>query len=113
MKGSVKVKSTVSVPRVVSHVGGISAGKIQEMGKDVVKEAKAQMASLHFKESTGAAVREIHYTKTGAMKCEVAASSGHTSFIEWGSQYIQEKRATIWPAYRAVKKLFMGGRRWL
>lgn len=113
MKPYIKAHVNMDGSKVVAHCAGISGGKIQEMGQDIVAEAQKNMRALEFKESTGAAAREIHYTKTGAMSCEVAASSGHTTFIEWGSQFIEEKRAIIWPAYRAIKKALFKGKKWL
>lgn len=97
----------------VAHCANISGDKIQEMGQDIVSKAQSNVASMSFLQSEGALQSEINYTKTGAMSCEVSATSGHSSYIEWGTQFIEKKMPFFWPAYRSVKKALFKGRAWV
>lgn len=113
IKPNVRVSIAKNGKDWVAHCKNLSGDKIQQMGQDIEAKAKSNVASMSFLQSTGELESEIHYTKTGAMSCEVSATSGHSSYIEWGTQFIDKQMPFLWPAYRAVKKALFTGRPWV
>ena len=110
IKPYVKVSIAKGGKDWVAHCANLSGERLQQMGQDIVGEGKKNVASMSFVQSEGTLQAEIHYTKTGAMSCEVSATSGHSSFIEWGTQFIDKQMPYLWPAYRTVKKALFKGR---
>lgn len=113
MKPYMKAHINIDATKVVAHMAGVSGDKIQEMGKDIVSDTKKTVRSMEFKTSTGALESGITYTKTGLMSCEVKTVSGHASYIEWGTRFIDRKAPFLWPAYRKVKKALFTGKKWI
>lgn len=97
----------------VAHCANLSGEKIQEMGQDIVSQAQKNVASMNFIQSEGTLQAEIWYEKTGMMSCKVSATSGHSSFIEWGTRFIDKNMPYLWPAYRTVKKALFSGKKWI
>lgn len=113
IKPHIKVSIAKNGRDWIAHCTNLSGDKIQGMGQDIVSQAKSNAASMSFLQSQGALQSEIHYTKTGSMSCEVSATSGHSTYIEWGTQFIDRKMPFLWPAYRAVKKAIFKGGPWV
>ena len=115
IKPSIKTHIKLGGKEWVARCIGISGEKIQEMGKDIADTAQKNVAvlSMSFLETTGALESEINYEQTGKMSCKISATSGHSSFIEWGTQFIEKGMPYLWPAYRTVKKAFFKGGPWV
>lgn len=113
MRAYVKAHINVDGTKVVAHMAGVSGSKIQEMGKDIVSDARKTVQSMSFKETTGALESGISYTKTGELSCEVKTESGHATYIEWGTRFIDRKAPFLWPAYRKAKKALFSGKKWI
>lgn len=113
MNAYVKAHINVDASKVVAHMAGVSGEKIQDMGKDIVSDAKKTVQSMTFKNSTGALESGITYTKTGELNCEVKTESGHATYIEWGTRFIDRKAPFLWPAYRKAKKALFNSKKWI
>ena len=109
---STSVKVNVDHTEVVSHVAGLSGKKIQEFAQDVKRQAKANASAAPFVNPSGGIEEGVKYTKTGPMSATVETTSGHTSFIEMGTEFIKGKIPIFWPAYQIVKRKFFGGGKW-
>lgn len=111
IKIKTEVKQNWNETRVISQVQGLSDKQLGWFAKDIVSRAQKNAARKKFKERTGALEEGIEFTRLGHSSYQVATTSGHASYIEFGTQFIQKKMAFLWTAYRAVKRRFMK-RKW-
>jgi HK97 gp10 family phage protein len=113
MKVGIRAKINLGGKDWVAHVTGLTGDQIQQMGQDIAAEAERNVGAMSFIESTGELKSNIDYQKTGALSCQVSAAADHSSYIEWGTKYIDQKMPFIWPAYRKVKKALLSGKPWV
>lgn len=91
----------------LTRISGVADHKLEQFARDVVTEARQNISNMPWDESTGELSREIHDLRLSKSHYRVETRSGHASFIEWGTRYIEGKRPFLWPAYRAVKRRFL------
>jgi len=113
MKVGIRAKINLGGKDWVTHCTGLSGEKIQQMGKDIAAEAQRNVGAMNFAQSEGELKSNIGYQKTGELSCEVSAAAEHSSYIEWGTKYIDRKMPFLWPAYRKVKKAILSGKPWV
>lgn len=111
----IKIQTTVkrgwTGTRIISEVQGLSETRLGWFANDVAERAKKNAAKLPFDERTGALEQGIQSTKIGPMSHKIETTSGHASYIEFGTKFIEGKMPFLWPAYRSVKRRFMR-RKW-
>lgn len=99
--------------QVLAKISGMSEERMANFAQDVTVQARENVASLSFVESTGALGREINFSRIGKSHFRIETSSGHASYIEFGTQFIKGQMPFLWPAYRAVKKKFFRMGKWV
>ncbi len=107
IKISTKIKHGWTGTKIVSEVQGLTDQRLGWFANDVVERAKKNAAKLPFEESTGALEQGIVFERLGQHRYKIETTSGHASWIEFGTQFIKGKMPFLWPAYRAVKRRFM------
>ncbi len=108
MKMAVRIRTRrYSKSRTLAQISGVTDDKLEEFARDVVTRARENISNMPWDETTGELSREIYSVRLGQSHHRVETRSGHASFIEWGTRYIEGKRPFLWPAYRSVKKRFL------
>lgn len=111
-----KIKTTIkhgwSGTKIISNVQGLSDKQLGWFSNDVAERAKKNASRMPFVDSTGELEQGIQATRLGAGSYKVETTSGHASYIEFGTKFIEGKMPFLWPAYRAVKYRFMR-KKWL
>lgn len=99
--------------QVLAKVSGMSEQHMGNFAKDVMVQARENVAGMSFSQSTGELGREINFSRIGKSHFRIETSSGHASYIEFGTQFIKGQMPFLWPAYRAVKRKFFRMGKWV
>lgn len=99
--------------QVLAKVKGLTDKELFAFAHEVRIQARENAAALPFEESTGELAREIHVERLGESHYQIETKSGHASFIEFGTRFIDGKMPFLWPAYRAIKRKFLRARPWV
>ncbi len=92
---------------ILARVQGVSDERLGEFAESVAQKARENAAALPFDERTGSLEHGIDSSRVGASSYKIETTSGHASYIEFGTRFIEGKMPFLWPAYRAVKRRFM------
>lgn len=107
----IKITTTIkrgwSSSTIISKVQGLSDQRLGWFANDVAQQARRNASRLPFVESTGELEQEIFATRQAAGRYKIETTSGHASYIEFGTRFIEGKMPFLWPAYRWVKRRFM------
>lgn len=111
---SVSVRATVTknadVAAIAAKVSGLSDKRMAAFAEKIVARAKTNAAALTFEDSSGDLEEKIKHVRLDVRKYQIETYSGHASYIEFGTRFIEGKQPFLWPAYRTEKKsLFSGG----
>jgi len=105
-------RSWLGTTTIMSKVQGMGEKRLGFFAHDVAERAQSNAAKLPFEERTGALEHGIQTTQLGPMSHKIETTSGHASYIEFGTKFIEGKMPFLWPAYRAVKRRFMRSKKW-
>jgi len=108
-----KVSKNADVAAIVAKVSGLSDEKMAEFAEKIVAKAKANAEALNFEDSSGDLASKIEGVRLDVRKYQIRTFSGHASYIEFGTQYIDDKQPFLWPAYRHEKKALFKGGKWV
>lgn len=98
---------------VITRISGLADDKMKKFASDIVVKAKQNAAAIPFAESTGELQEKIRFERLDVRRYQIETYSGHASYIEFGTQYIDGKNPFLWPAYRAEKKALFTGGKWV
>lgn len=98
---------------VTAKIRGLTDERLAEMSRDIVAQARTNAGGLSFQSSTGALASGIQESRIGDRQYRIETTSGHASYIEFGTRFIEGKMPFLWPAYRLIKKRFFSGRTWV
>lgn len=115
---TVGIQATVTIgedrtAEVIARVSGLAAKKMEELARGIVGQARQNAEGLEFEESRGDLAREIHFSRVNRKQFQIETKSGHASYIEFGTQFIDGKQPFLWPAYRLKKRQFLTQGKWL
>jgi len=115
---AVSIKASVrmgqdNVGQVVARVSGLTEKQMAKFAMDVRDKAKENAAGLTFEDGTGTLASGIEMVAIGPKQYRIQTTSGHASYIELGTQYIQGRMPFLWPAYRWAKKKFFASVPWV
>jgi hypothetical protein len=115
---TVGIQASVSIGRdrsaeIIARVAGLAAKKVEEFAEGVVAQARQNAEEIPFEESHGDLAREIHFSRIRSNSYRIETKSGHASYIELGTRFIDGRAPFLWPAYRMKKREFLTQGKWL
>ena len=115
---AVSMQATVSMrndrtAEVAVRISGLMKERLGQFAKNVADKARRNAQVLDFENSSGELAGGIKYSQTGKAKFRIETTSGHASFIEFGTRFIEGKKPFLWPAYRFEKRRFFSAPKWL
>jgi hypothetical protein len=112
MKATVKI-DTAGTAAVLVKIAGLTDSKMGGLAERIATQAKSNVASIAFENSKGEIERSISFQKIKRKNYQIQSDSDHSSYIEFGTQFIKGKNPFMWPAYRTEKKAFFSGGKWV
>lgn len=113
----VSIRTTVHVnadtASMLAKISGMTDKRMGEFADDIVATAKQNASGLEFKESEGDLAEKIRSERIDVREYRIETYSGHASYIEFGTRFIDGKKPFLWPAYRSEKKKFFKSGPWV
>lgn len=98
---------------VTAKIRGLADEHMRAFAHDVVVQARENASGIEFKDGTGQLARGIEESRLGERHYRIETTSGHASYIEFGTRFIEGKIPFLWPAYRLIKKRFFRSGKWV